>query len=173
MARVKIKTHNANEPRRKTTLLKILSNTDIYPTNIIPTQHGYVVISSHKQQEKIFQDPIKNEFQQHEFTPVTPPELKAKRTVTDTLQCKLRHTRKLWGRRHQWAVCAHNTYLPGKQNWQCIFKFPDSKTIKITFTHWTWTQTLFHEDPSLPDPAREVLPHTNMLQMLSGRVPHH
>ncbi len=81
MARVKIKTHNANEPRRKTTLLKILSNTDIYPTNIIPTQHGYVVISSHKQQEKIFQDPIKNEFQQHEFTPVTPPELKAKRTV--------------------------------------------------------------------------------------------
>ncbi len=98
MARVKIKTHNANEPRRKTTLLKILSNTDIYPTNIIPTQDGYVVvvISSHEQQEKIFQDPIKNEFQQqHEFTPVTPPELKAKRTVTDTLQCKLTHRRKL------------------------------------------------------------------------------
>lgn len=81
MARVKIKITNAQDPRRKSALLNILSKHDIYPTNIIPLQDGFIIISSDEEQEKIFEDSIKQEFFQHDFQLVTPPELTAKKTT--------------------------------------------------------------------------------------------
>ncbi|MPC48298.1 hypothetical protein E2C01_042066 [Portunus trituberculatus] len=136
MARVKIKTNNNKDPRRKFALLNILSSNDIYPTNIIIVQDGFVIISSDEEQEKIFQDSTKQELLQNDFTLITPPELKAKRTVI-----AFNINSHIYSNSEDDMInelYAHNTWLDN--NIDTIFKFPNSKTIKITFTQAIYAQ---------------------------------
>ena len=78
MPRVKIKTTNSSDPNKKAGLLNILSRNDIYLTNLIQLQDGYVIITTDDDQDKLFQDKVKEELNQHDFITITPPELKAK-----------------------------------------------------------------------------------------------
>lgn len=130
MVRVKIKTTNSQDPRRKNTLLTILSNNDVFPTNIFPVQDGFIIVSSDEEQEKIFKDKIKEEFSQEDMNPVIPPELKAKKTVI-----AFNVNAHIYNNSEDDILnelYTHNSFLEG--NIDNVFKFPNSKTIKITFS---------------------------------------
>ena len=81
MARLKIKSDNSREPSRKSVLLEILSNADIYITKLIPVNDGFIIITIDEDQDKVFQEGVKTKLTENNFHTVLPPELKAKRSV--------------------------------------------------------------------------------------------
>ena len=52
---------------------------NIYLTNLIQLQDGYVIITTDDDQDKLFQGKVKEELNQHDFITITPPELKPKK----------------------------------------------------------------------------------------------
>ena len=82
MARVKIKVKNSQEGQNKIQLLRILSQNQVYATKIITLPDGYVVLTkSDDDLDIIFSKDIKAILTEANFSPLVPPELKAKRSV--------------------------------------------------------------------------------------------
>lgn len=82
MARLKIKTHDAKDPSKKTELLSILSWNEIYVTRIISTNDGFIILTYNEEElDKIFNNTVDKQLQDNNFTPIIPPQLKANRSV--------------------------------------------------------------------------------------------
>lgn len=130
MARLKIKSDNSRDPNRKSVLLELLCNEDIYITKLIPVNDGFIVITIDEDQDKIFQEEVKNKLNENSFYTVIPPELKAKRSIIifkvdphiyNNSEEEITRELKL-----------HNEWI--QEGIDAVFKFPNSKTLKITFT---------------------------------------
>lgn len=82
MAKVKIKTTNPKEERKKLKLLEILSRNDVYATRIITIADGFVTITNEESDlDKIFDGKTDQQLIRDGFTPMIPPELKAQRSI--------------------------------------------------------------------------------------------
>ncbi len=131
MPRIKIKSSDSKDPRKKSGLLAILSNNDIYVTKLIPVSDGYVIITSNDEDlDKVFQQKTTSELNENDFYPLIPPELRAKRSVivfnVDP------HIFNNEEQEIQDELQEHNEWV--KNNLSSIYKFPNSKTLKITFS---------------------------------------
>ena len=128
MARIKIK--HLERTREKATLLNTLSQHGIYATNVIPTSDGFVVPNSNDDEmDKIFTDACLKELSAGGFTPILPPEMKAKRTVllfSVDEEIMKRPTEDIEGEIYRCNVWAPDTI-------HTIFKFPRNPIMKITF----------------------------------------
>lgn len=81
MGRIKIRIKNPTE-ENTVKLLRILSSNYIYATRIITTYESFTVLTnSDAELDKIVSKELTKELNKENFNPVTPPELKAKRTV--------------------------------------------------------------------------------------------
>ena len=130
MPRVKIKSPNSKDPRRTSTLLEILSRNDIFPTKVIPLSDGYTIITgTEDEQDKIFKQKTEKELNDEGFQTITPPELKASRSVIITSTDN--HIYRNNEADILEEIYNNNTWT--KNNIDSIFKFPNSRTIKITF----------------------------------------
>lgn len=76
---VKIK-HSSPNGERKSKLFRILSEDIIYATKINITSDGLVILKDDDEVDRIFSKKTEK-LQKEEFTSVTPPEVKTKRTV--------------------------------------------------------------------------------------------
>lgn len=82
MAKVKIKTLNSKDDRRKIKLLEILSKNDIYATRITYTPDGFVIFTNDETDlDKLFNGETDRLLVEDGFTPQIPIELKTQRTV--------------------------------------------------------------------------------------------
>jgi len=130
MARVKIKSQNAKDPVRRFTLLEILSKNDIYATKIIPIPDGFIVLlSNDNEMDKIFNNKTNKELESSEFFPQIPAELRAKRSVMI-----FNVAQHIYGNDEgtiKEELMARMVWTTGEIDQ--LFKFPASKTIKITF----------------------------------------
>lgn len=81
MARVKIKS-NSNNEQRKLELLELLSRKDIYTTELIQTNDGFVTLtSSDADLDNIFNNETDKTLIERNFVPQIPPQLKDNRSV--------------------------------------------------------------------------------------------
>lgn len=81
MGRIKIK-HPSPSPNIKLKLTAILAQRDVFATRLIPLRDGYVVLTSLEHETDTILNPdCLEDLAQENFTPVMPPELRAKRTV--------------------------------------------------------------------------------------------
>lgn len=81
MARVKIKSLNSKDQRRKAKRLEILSKNDKYVTRILPINDGFIIVTINKTElDKIFNNITDKELGEHDFVPQVPPQLKANRS---------------------------------------------------------------------------------------------
>ena len=81
MGRVKIR-HLTPTNRTKQKLLQVLSQNLIYATKIIDATDGFIVLTRNDQDlDLIFQGECLNNLQEENFSPILPPEIRAKRTV--------------------------------------------------------------------------------------------
>lgn len=81
MARLKIKSPNAKDPKRRE-LLEILSLNDIYVARIIPTNDGFVILTHNDEElDKIFNNTTDKQLLKKNFSPIIPPQLKATRSI--------------------------------------------------------------------------------------------
>lgn len=70
MARVKIKSENTRDERRKIELLELLATKEIYAVKIIPTTDAYIVITdSEADQDKIFDGVTDKDLERENFSP--------------------------------------------------------------------------------------------------------
>ncbi len=81
MARIKIKSRQ-NGRKQKLKLLEILCKKDIEICRIITTHDGFVVLTTNEHYaDCIVKQDTRHELISHDFSPVLPPELKAKKSV--------------------------------------------------------------------------------------------
>ena len=131
MAKVKIKFKHKNDPRHRLGLLEIMARNQIYATRILSISDGYLVITrTDEDLDRLLSKDILAQLTKMDYTPITPPELKAKRTIIlsrldefiysnseDTLINEIEDK---------------NTWIDQNEITD-IYKFPKSNTIKITF----------------------------------------
>ena len=154
MPRVKIKTNNSKDSRKTGALLEILSKNDVYINKLISLADGYVVIvTTEEEQDKIFKNKTTQELAEKDFQPIIPPELKTNRSIiitnVDNHICNNNEEdiiSEIYEKNH-WA----------ENNIESLFKFPNFKTIKITFN-----------ETSIPKK-----PQTNGLRLFSMSLPAH
>lgn len=80
MASVKIK-HPTKTHQTQFTLVQVLSSQDVFASSIIEVRDGYVVLTeNYADIEQIFTPEITQALQDHDFSPVFPPELRARCT---------------------------------------------------------------------------------------------
>ncbi len=129
MPRVKIK-HPKPDAGNKLKLLKILSEELIYATKIVITPDGFVVITKDDEEiDNIFAKKIIEKLAAEDYTPIIPPELRAKRTVLLFNVDEVIHN-------HQEneiieEITANNLWIPTIDS---IFKIPRTRIMKITFS---------------------------------------
>ena len=154
MPRVKIKTTNSKDPRKTSALLETLSKNDVYINKLIPLADGYVVIvATEEEQDKIFKNKTTQELAGKDFIPIVPPELKANRSIIITSV-----DNHIYDNNEEDIIYEiYEKNLWTQNNIESLFKFPNSKTIKITFN-----------DTSLPKKAL-----TNGLRLFSMSLPAH
>lgn len=82
MARVRIKTQNPKDPRRKLKLLEILSSNEIYATKIIETKDAFIILTNNEDDpDRIFNGTTDTQLQENQSMPQIPPELQDQRSV--------------------------------------------------------------------------------------------
>ena len=128
MPRVKIK-HPDPTGKNKIKLLRILSDKLIYATRIIPTNDSFIVITrTDEDTDNIFSSNTINLLKEEDFTPVLPPEVKAKRTIV--LFNTDEHIYSQSEKDISAELLNENTFLnEGIDN---IFKIPKTRIIKVT-----------------------------------------
>lgn len=129
MARVKIKTANSKDPRRKSKLLEILSTNNIYVTRIITVNDGFVVLTdSDSDMDRIFNNKTDKELKEKDFQPQIPPQLKANRSIK-----AFRVDSYIYNHTEDAII----QELTEKNEWvgniTQLYKFPNSNILKITF----------------------------------------
>ncbi len=137
MPRVKIKSPNSKDPRRTSCLLEILSKNGVYITKLIPLSDGYIIITgSEDEQDKIFKEKTENELKGEGFQTITPPELKASRSVI--IPSTENHIYKNNEADILEEIYQNNTWTTNSID--SIFKFPNSRTLKITFKETSYAK---------------------------------
>ena len=82
MARIKIKCRNPNDREKKLKLIEILCKKDIEISRIFSTNDGFAVLTLNEQHaDNIFATDTKNELTENDFTPIMPPDLRARKSV--------------------------------------------------------------------------------------------
>lgn len=130
MARVKIRTGNPKDPRLKQKLLEILSTHDVYVTKIIETRDAFVILTNTDQDlDKIFNGTTEGKLEENNFFPQLPPALQSQRSVMifNVDQYIYDHHEADM----EQEITEKNRFTQGEIN--TLFKFPKSRTIKITF----------------------------------------
>lgn len=132
MARVKIKHPKPREPAVRTNLLEILSKHHVYATKIIPLDDSLIVLTSDTNEaEKIFCSRCNDDLQNHRFTPILPPDLKANRTIIVTRLDDYIYNHEEEDIKEE--LKRQNSWI--ESGIVEIFKFPKSNTMKITYDH--------------------------------------
>lgn len=138
MARVKIKCQNSKDKDKKIALLQILSLNQVYATRVISMPDGFVVLTNTDNDlDTIFRRDVKNSLNESHFTPIVPPELKAKMTVI-----RVRVDDYIYGNNTdeiKEELIRENNWI-AEDDMEETFKFPKSNTIKITFQQTTTTE---------------------------------
>jgi len=130
MARVKIK-YKSPDRESKLKLLEILCKNQIHVTKIISTIDGFVVLTLNDDEaDTIFAEKTKEELDRKGFSPMQPPELRAKKSVlifnvddiildntTEEIKDELLTS-------NPWITCSIEN----------IYKFPRSPIMKVTFS---------------------------------------
>ncbi|MPC26188.1 hypothetical protein E2C01_019322 [Portunus trituberculatus] len=130
MPRVKIKTQNSTDPRKTSSLLETLSKHDIFINKLIHTQDGFVmVVNTEMEMDKIFKANTTKELNNKDFYPITPPELKASRSIIITNVDNHINNNNEDDITHE--LYMNNSWV--NSNITSIFKFPNSRAMKITF----------------------------------------
>lgn len=131
MTRVKIKFKQPNEGIHRITLLQTLSSHNIYATRIITTKDGYIVLTrTDEDTEHLLSKDVSTQLKSKGFTPVTPPELKAKRTTIITRLDNHIYNNTPEDIKNE--IINQNSWL-SEDDIEEIYKFPNSNTIKIIF----------------------------------------
>lgn len=82
MVRVRIRSNNSKDPNRKLQLLQLLSENEIYVNRIIVATEAFIIITNEESDlDRLFNGVTDRYLQNSGFTPVMPPELKAKRSI--------------------------------------------------------------------------------------------
>ena len=130
MARIKIKCKSPSR-ENKLKLSEILNKNDIEVRRYFNTYDSFAVLTvSEHDADSLFSPEIKSALAQHEFIPVMPPELRAKKSViiprTDDLI-------------YEWSpdnikeeIIKNNLWIG--DDLETVYKFPNSSTLKLTFT---------------------------------------
>lgn len=126
MARIKIKCRNPNDRDNKLKLIEIHCKTDIEIRRIVYTHDGFAVlaINEHNSDTKL-------ELAQNGFRPFIPPDLNARKSVIIPRVDDLVYEKKVVdiisgnSKENDWI---------NKNEIENTYKFPNSPTLKITFT---------------------------------------
>ncbi len=85
MARVRIKNKSTNSKEKKIKLLEILCSNHIHTTKVFDATECYVILPvSEEHAEKLFTKEIKSKLEESGFTPILPPQLRAKKSIIVT-----------------------------------------------------------------------------------------
>lgn len=131
MARVKFKCRGKQDREKKVKLLELLCSNEIRIVDIFETPDGFVLLfENDKQANKVFTKNIIDILANNEFTPVLPPELRVKRSVIASRLNDLIYERNEDEIKTELIKC--NSWIG--EDIDSVFKFPNSSTIKITFS---------------------------------------
>lgn len=132
MTRVKLKSDNSKDPRRKLKLLEILSTNGIYANRIIVTPDAFIVLTNDETDtDKLFNGVTDQILTSNGFTPQIPPELKAKRTITIFNVDSHIYNNETGDMQEE--IMSKNAFTENQIS--DIFKIPRTKIIKITFNN--------------------------------------
>lgn len=135
MARVKIKFKHNNDPRHRQLLLQTLSERNIYATRIITISDGYIVLTRTDDDVDLLLSPeMTAALQAKGFSPLTPPEQKAKRTVILTRLDEYIYRNDEDTLKDE--MIDNNTWIEEGDIAE-VFRFPNSPTVKVTFSNST------------------------------------
>lgn len=130
MARIKIK-HLSPSRDTKSKLLEILGQHNVYASRIIPLKDGYVIITSLEEElDIVFNASCHEALRADGFSPIMPPDLKAKRTVLLFGVDEEAYSHSL--EEIQEEIYRINEFTEGCID--AVYKFPSSRNIKITFS---------------------------------------
>lgn len=136
MARLKIKSANARDPNKKTELLGILSSNEVYATRIITANDGFVILTYNDEElDKVFKSNTLKQLQEKNYSPVTPPQLKASRSILI-----FRVDNYIFSHSEpeiKEEIINGNEWV---EDINQIYKFPNSNTLKVTFQETTKAQ---------------------------------
>ncbi len=131
MAKVKIKCRS-NSRDEKLKLIEIFGKKDIEVCGFIPTHDGFLAITpSEKQADNIFSNETREHLESHGFRPIMPPGLKVKKSVIVPRTEDVIYENSTVDIKEE--LKTHNTWI-GEEGISDIYKFPNSLTIKITFS---------------------------------------
>ena len=134
MPRVKIKTASSKDPRKQQSLLEVLSKNDIFITKLIPLSDGYAVITNNEDDlDRIFNPITLDDLIKKDLHPLIPPELKANRSIIITNVDNYIYN----NTEDQIKEEIHDKNPWATGGIDSVFRFPNSKIIKITFTQAT------------------------------------
>lgn len=130
MARIKLKHPRPKIRSSKDDLIRTLGKFEIYATRIFETENGFVVTTKDDQDTDLFFDSrTQEELGSYGFTSVTPPELKAKKSILlfkvddYVYEKRVEDIKSELEEKNPWA----------KDQVEEVFKFEKSNTLKITF----------------------------------------
>ncbi len=132
MARIKIKCRTPDDRDKKLKLIEILSRKDIEISRIFNTNDEFVVLTLNEHNaDNIFDTDTKHEFTHNDFTPIMPPDLKARKNVIIPRVDDLIYEKNVVDIGEE--IIKENDWIK-EDEIENIYKFPSSLTIKITFT---------------------------------------
>ncbi len=100
-------------------------------TKVFTAPDGFAILLLNEEYaDQVFSRQVKEELQQNGFTPLLPPELKVKKSVILTRLDDLIYDREEGEIIDE--IVQHNSWV--EDNIDTIYKFPNSATIKVTFT---------------------------------------
>ncbi len=135
MGRIKIKSRK-NGTEEKLKLLEILCRNEVEISRIITSNDGFVVLTvTELSADAIFYHDIKQELMSQDFSPVMPPEMKAKKSIiiprVDDVIYEKKNVVDIGE-----ELTRENTWIGGIQEID-VYKFPNSPTLKVTFLQTT------------------------------------
>ncbi len=131
MPKIKIKSVGSSDNTRKRTLLEILFTHDVETYRVFPANDGFTVVTADEENgDKLFTNAVKSKLIDEGFNPIMPHELKIKKSVIVT-----RVDDAVYERPENDII----REFKDKNIWvgddlDSIYKFPNSHTIKLTFT---------------------------------------
>ena len=137
MARIKIKCRS-NTRDEKLKLIEIFGTREIEVSGFIPTHDGFVALTlSEEHADSIFNAQNKEYLESQGFRPIMPPELKVKKSVIIQRVEDVIYEKNVVDIGQQ--LEDHNSWI-GEGGISDIYKFPNSYTLKVTFSMTTLAQ---------------------------------
>lgn len=135
MGRIKIKSRK-NGREEKLKLLEILCRNQVEISRIITSNDGFVVLTVNElSADAIFYHDIKQELMSQDFSPVMPPEMKAKKSIIIPRVDDVIYEKNVVDIGEE--LTRENTWIGGIQEIEDVYKFPNSPTLKVTFLQTT------------------------------------